>query len=227
MSNTELQPEQVSRTSRWPRVSLRTWLLLVALVALLGSNLVTAWRLNRSEHDLRKLRDEAGYLTIENPDQIHVVEWPQTEPNVWRWRVYLPTGYKYSLKRRMGEIGPEEFVPAGDAKSYAVSTDLPGGEHLVTLRLSPHPNAFAFLAIEGREGASNVRSSLSEQESRQYVECPDGESIQSSGTSGTETFPLDEPAQLLRRRAMRKLPNGYSEVTNDPMPGVLIWIEKQ
>lgn len=222
MTNTQLQTEQVARPSRWPRISLRAWLLLVALVASLGSNLVTAWRLNQSEHDLRKLRDEAGYLTIEDSDQIHVVEWLQTESNVWRWRVFLPEGHKYSLHRRVGEIGRDDF---GGAKTFGITSDLLPGEYVVTLRLGP--NAEIYLGCKGASGGGDVVSTLSEAEARRCFEGAGGYQMSVTGSSGTQAFSVDKPVPLIRRRATIRPPGGGSVPSDGPTPGVLIWIEKQ
>ena len=43
----------------------------------------------------KKLRQELGALTVEDPDQIYAVRLRTTSPKTWSFRVYLPDGADY------------------------------------------------------------------------------------------------------------------------------------
>ena len=77
-------------------------LLVIALLATIAVHVHTSLKLRRAEYEAASLRNELGYLTISDPDQIHETIWegggsPGSTPNTisaFRSRSRGPTGWK-------------------------------------------------------------------------------------------------------------------------------------
>jgi hypothetical protein len=80
-----------------PRFSLLTALLLMTIVGM-AIVLVQLWReVGPLRLENRQMRTELGQLTIDVASQVQAIEVRQPDPNLWRWRLYLPPGGKYQL----------------------------------------------------------------------------------------------------------------------------------
>lgn len=79
------------------RFSSLTAFALMTIVGL-GIAVVLQWReLGPLRAEVRQMRTELGRLSIDDPSQVQAIEVRQPDPNLWRWRVYLPPGGQYKL----------------------------------------------------------------------------------------------------------------------------------
>jgi hypothetical protein len=52
--------------------------------------------------EIRLLRTELGYLTIDDPEKITAIKLQSGDPLTWQWRIYLPPGRKYRIRCASG-----------------------------------------------------------------------------------------------------------------------------
>src|SRR4051812_24220210 len=79
------------------RLSLLTTLLLLTIV---GMAIVISlqWReIGPLRADNWRMRDELGYLNIDDPTKAYAVQLKTLGDEAWKWRVYLPPSGKYQL----------------------------------------------------------------------------------------------------------------------------------
>ncbi len=97
--------------TRRPRFSSATLLLAFAIVALALVVILQRREISPLRAELLQLRQQRGQLMIENPARAYAVRVPQPDPNLWRWRVYLPPHQKYRLVNVQGTIPPRLISP--------------------------------------------------------------------------------------------------------------------
>src|SRR5438876_9913663 len=89
--------EQSSGTkrTRW-RFSLRTMLLLMAIICLAVPLIFQSLRLREAEAELSKLRDETGRMTVKDRSKVHVMlVGGSSDSTTWKWRLFIPKGVRY------------------------------------------------------------------------------------------------------------------------------------
>lgn len=227
MTQVELNPTNGTQPKRrWPRVSLLTWILLLFIAGLFISNLATTRRLNEAEKELAVFRREAGVLTVDDASRICVIRVPTAEENTWRWRWHLPAGSRFALHLSSGDA-----IPADGITSDGNSLSLDSGQYLATSRLRKVDDQRWVIetSLQDAQGRQKAIFSHDAQGDLPPAESERRASSTSVGadTNGSESFDPSNPVVLLRRRLMKSMGPGKFEPTNDPMPGVLIWIEKQ
>lgn len=116
------------------RFSLREMFGLLTISVLVVALMTTIFRLQASQTELTRLRDEAGYLGSTPRDHIAAAVLPSAEPLTYRVRIRIPessTPYRlaYSTVWPAGQSGPVWFaaIPA------------PQGESMVTVRIAEDP----------------------------------------------------------------------------------------
>ncbi len=62
------------------------------ILCLAISNIVSIREVQRLKSEINAYHIELGDLTIEDPDCIHYAVVPNTEPRVWKWRIFVPKG---------------------------------------------------------------------------------------------------------------------------------------
>lgn len=93
------------------RFSLLTAILVLTIVAL-AIVVVLQWReIFPLETKVRQLRTEVGSLTIDDSSLSQAIQLRQQDPNIWRWRIYLPPGGQYKLKEAGGLLPPRAGKP--------------------------------------------------------------------------------------------------------------------
>jgi hypothetical protein len=97
-----------------PRISLRNLLLLMTCVALAVVLRQTRQQIPPIQAEIRLLRMELGFLTIDHPEKITAIKLQTGDPLTWQWRIYLPAGRKYRLRLASGFL-PDEFGPTQKA----------------------------------------------------------------------------------------------------------------
>jgi hypothetical protein len=217
-------------STRW-RFSLRTLLLLVVIVCIAIPLGMQSYKLHRAETELRQLRNEVGYLSIDDRSKVHVVAVDMNEPNTWRWRIFLPQGVRYSWCLGFGDI-PAKGVP--QPKLQHISNEPYSDndvEVVLTARLRQLDDGDWSLSVSSMIGdqtyqMGGARVTIPSEEMRriQKVSVYDG---QIRGTRGTETLNPKKPIVLLQKRVCEKQPDGSYRPSANPMPGYMIWMEKQ
>ena len=97
MNELELTPER-----RWrPRISLVAALMFMAIVGM-AIVMVQKWRESDAQRrEIGRLRDELGYLSIDNENMIYVKQIDVNEPDTRRFRIYLPKNKEFKLYSRI------------------------------------------------------------------------------------------------------------------------------
>lgn len=207
------------------RFSVRTILLAIVFVALCVAQFVTMQR-NREltavnlelTQENASLRAEAGYLEIEDPNKVAVLQMRELDELTWRWKVHLPKG-NWLLRSAIRDI------PSAGLPQYDASHTLSG------------PGKFD-IAASVRKGASGDWQFV--------VQCDNGNSRtglgdhglvtgnhrshswSSAGRGREQTFDVDRPVELMRLRMNEsvKSPSGgsISKTVTEPTDGILLWL---
>src|SRR5262245_6245067 len=136
-----------------PRFSLLSFLLASATICLGVSHWNTSRQLAAARLELRKLRDELGYLSIEDRTKFHAVALQSGEPNTWQWRLFLPKGTSYQWNMACEQI-PQSSPPA--RAGITATSNEPywetASEVLVTARLREADNGNWTLSVTSKIG---------------------------------------------------------------------------
>lgn len=200
------------------RFSLRSFLLSLFMVCLIGSNFFTAWELNRAREDNRRLRTELGELVISDPRKLHVVTVPTYEDLTYRWRILIPEGQVIRILQATREI-PQSGYPANFGASY-----LPEGEYVLTVAVRRDHLGQWRLTATNPQGS--VSMGIAQEDSAWLVDSP-GASTSQAGAQETESFDPGERIVLLRDRTMQRQPDGSASSTPEPCDGIMIWLEPE
>jgi hypothetical protein len=213
------------------RFSLLAFLLAITVICLAVSHWHTSRQLATALLELRRLRDETGYLTIDDRTKFHAVALDSGEPNTWQWRLFLPKGARYKWNIACHDI-PRDSPPAqagvtaGSNEPYWKSEN----EVLVTARLREADEGSWTLSVTSKIGDSDNQMSGAtlkippdKIEWMSTVSSTDGQVI---GTDGVAVRDPDGPIILLQRRACEKRPNGTYQPSDGPMPGFMVWLNK-
>jgi hypothetical protein len=210
--------EQVQPASQrfWrPRFSVLAAILLMTIV---GMAIVIAqlWReIGPLRNEVQRLRDQVGVLTIEDRSKIHAIDVPTDHEGTWKWRVYVPKGQHALLHDRWGDIAGSGYPPARH------QWILDEGEQIVTLSVKNlgndswigqfrTPKVVATISISPKDFFQSASSS-----SR-------------NATVGSKSVKIDDGGKLLLMRS-RVTPSDQSKLLDkdEPLPGFIIWLERQ
>lgn len=95
------------------RFSLLGLFAVVTIVALAVSLYLAQSRLAVAQAEVQQLRRETGHLTIDDPQQVHVIAVPTTDAMHWRWRIYLPGGHDFGVYAHRGKFDKRGFPVRG------------------------------------------------------------------------------------------------------------------
>jgi hypothetical protein len=113
-----------------PRISLVGALLLMTIVAL---TIVVAlqWRaVGPLRAEIRRLRDDAGVLAIDDKSKIHVIRVDTRDKLAWKWRIWLPEGQAIKV-HVTDDIAPKRGIISGHGTMGIHDP----GEHVVQFRI--------------------------------------------------------------------------------------------
>jgi hypothetical protein len=198
------------------RFSLRAFLLLLFITSLVGSNLFTAWQLDKVRQENAQLHKELGYLKVSDPTKIHVVAVPTYEEMLWRWRIYVPQGQSLHVCTATHNI-PQHGFP--DVQGM---TALAQGEYLLTAAVRQNRHGKWQLTIANPNSSSSL--GIDDTDATWLVDSPGWESSQ-AGLGATEAVEPGAPFVLLRARTMVNVSRGVSTSSSKPTEqGVMLWV---
>lgn len=214
-----------------PRISLLAFLLVAAVICLGISHWQTSRELAQARSELRRLRDEVGYLTIEDKTKFHAVALDSEEPNTWRWRLFVPQGNRYKWNIAAKDI-PQSVPPA--KAGISVISQEPYWENdnevLVTARLREAEDGDWTLSIQSTIGDSRHQMSGGSlaipQDAMAWMTAGASTDGQVIGSRGTTVHDPNGPIILLQRRPLEERPDGTAVPSAGPMPGFMIWLSK-
>lgn len=218
-----------SKTGFRPRISLLAFLLGISLVAVGVSHWQTSRQLQSLMPELRKLRSEAGYITVDDNTKFHALAIETGDPNIWKWRMFIPKGTKYQWNIACENI-PQTTPPAtagttGTSNETYWETDT---NVLVTARLHENENGDWTLAISSTIGESADQMAGATltipAEKIQWMKTSHSTDGQIIGTNETAIRDPKGPIILLQRRPCQQQPDGSFRPSTGTMPGYMIWL---
>jgi hypothetical protein len=214
------------------RFSLRTFLVTLLVLSLIGSNLYVSFKWRQAQTDVQRLRDELGYLTIDDPSQLYVRETSRGELLSWRWRIYLPPGQRH-LYVATTQIGEEDYTgraimppdpPLGEFTLRAhIERNVLGGWSLVVL----YPEGgeeFPIMPLDA-DWVPDCIPTASRGPLQYAARSPRNFHLEielAGRAEQTESFAADDRVVLLRLRAA----TAEQAANHEPCDGAMIWFEK-
>ena len=215
------------------RFSLRAFFLTLFVLSLLASNLYVSWKWRESRGENDRLRDELGWLKIDDPTRIYVRQVETPEPLSWAWRIYLPPGDR-TLHVGSGAIA-ETGTKAGSAASILMP---PGKGRSGTSPRDPLQCEFTLTARIERNQLGKLQLAVSTPRQRLALALMPQDSawisdekrfglrttrkiqVVAAGSRGQmQSFAADDTVVLLRLRA----PDDKQAASREPCDGVMIW----
>jgi len=216
------------------RFSLRTLLILIAVLCFAIGTYVVSKNLSDARRELRKLRNETGALAVDDPTKVHIVSVPVDEPNTWRWRMFIPKGHKYSWNIAAEQIPrnepPQQGGMSGHSNEPYWERD---NEVLVTAKLRQQDDGSWQLSVDPRIGDSKnqMAGAALKIPKEKIAWLTDGRASSTDGrnlgTNGVEVLDPKGPIMLLQRRPTERQPDGSHQPSPNPMPGYMIWLNEE
>ena len=214
-----------------PRFSLLGFLATVTVLLLGISHWNTSRKLSTVESELRRLRDEVGYISVEDETKFHAVALESKEPNTWRWRLFVPKGVHYGWNIACENIpknSPPKRVGVTSISNEAYWEN--DNEVLVTTRLQQLEDGNWNLSINSKIGDSANQMGGATlnipNEKMTWLKTAPATDGQVFGAKGTEVIDPSGPIILLQKRSCELQPNGSYLPSPNPMPGFMVWLEK-
>lgn len=216
------------------RFSLRTFLVTLFVLSLIGSNLNVSFKWRQAQGEIQRLRDELGYLTTDDPTRFYVRAAPTHESLAWRWRIYVPSDAVICIaKREIPERGVTRAEHIGVSEFFR-------GEQVLDVRLDRREYDGGFtLFASGVNGSTVFVSMAISRDEAPWLYEPDEnelneddeaesnadeqpETLELAGSDGrADSFSFDAPVVLLRLRHPRK-----HQSIHEDCDGLMIWFEK-
>jgi len=206
------EPQLTSRRLRWPRFSLLSAILLMAIVGLAIVTVQLYRELKPLRAEVRRLRDEVGVLSIDDPKKVAAIRVRTTPDYIWKWRVWIPEGRSYLLKYA-GDTIPKSGIP----KANGYITMSQSGEDWVQFKITPEAGATRWAGYLETPHGSIGSASQDWVKWKQTVGSGDGVGHMS------KDFEPDKVIVLERHRVSQTV-NSSSQI-EDPSAGFMIWLE--
>jgi hypothetical protein len=194
-----------------PRFSLLTILLLMALVACA----ITIWQLWREvgplRAEVRRIRDEVGVLSIDDPSKIHAIQVRTDNELTWKWRIWLPENRAIVVRSSDGDV-PWEGFPDGGGSIWIRDP----GEHVIEYRITRDPRDDEWY------GTLSANSGSVGKNQHPWVMWKSSSKTSSGVGKSTRSFAADQRIELFRYRVSQ--PNDGRQPA-DPTAGFMIWLE--
>ncbi len=224
---------------RGPRFSLGTLLLLMALAAV-G---VTVWQLYRElvplRAELRRFRDEAGSLSIDDPTKLHAIRLQSLDDSTWKFRIYVPKGQRYGLVLTVNDVPrsglPAIWRPQPRPGRYECSmlgngnyVFLSEGEHVISVGVATTEEGIRCVSMEQYDETTGWRGKRHRVEVKE-AEWPrvDHGGFEEDGLKDRSTHMAGRSGEitLMRYIAPQVPQQGPPVPVSYPADGFLLWIE--
>ena len=214
-----------------PKVSLLSFLLAISLVAVGFSHWHNSRKLHFVTSELLKLRSEAGYITVEDKSKFHALAIESGDPNIWKWRLFIPKGTKYKWNIA-GENIPQSTPPAKPGVSsisneqyWETDTNV-----LVTAHLKEIDSGDWILTVSSKIGNSKSQmGGVTLQIPADKMKWMRTVSSFENREIGTREIAIRDPHGpiiLLQKRPCEKKPDGSFKPSTGTMPGYMIWLSE-
>lgn len=197
----------------WYRFGLVDLLILTVAVGVWVGVYANRQRYVALEQQLKILRREAGFLTVDDNSRINARQVPRVRYEESAWRFYLPPGYSYRLAAATREIGPK---------------NLPAASHIAPLKPGRH---FLLLTHHAADDKSQNFTVTADGRSAFVIqETPDWNTTGSFSSTGVtkEQMAFDVGQPVILRRTRVHLPGKTKNASLSPkhkaVNGLLLWI---
>ena len=196
-----------------PRFSLLTALLVTTIVGM-AIVLVVQWRaLGPLRAEVRRLRDEVGELSVDDPTKLCAIQVDTRDELTWKWRVWIPENRVYRL-RLYGEEVPAKGFPNEGGTIWLREP----GECVVEYRITRDPR-------DGKwYGGLKAGPGSVGKDAQPWVEWKSRTSTTGGVGKDTRSFEPDQRVELTRHRVSQA---DSSDDIEDPAAGFMIWLEPQ
>jgi hypothetical protein len=174
--------------------------------------IVQLWReVGPLRGEVRRLRDEVGAISVDDPAKIHAIQVATGDDLVWKWRIWLPENRVYVL-RSFGEQVPKSNFPTPSGSVWLREP----GEHVVIYRIRrEQQNGQWYGRLETRTGSVGG-------DNNPWVDWPNKTSTSDGVGNSTQSFEPDQRVEIIRHRVSQ---NPDSSKIEDPAAGFMIWLE--
>ena len=193
------------------RYSLLTLLLATAIIALSVTVALLYREVGPLRQEVRRLRDEVGYLSISDPTKLHAIQVDTSEELTWKWRLWIPEDQGYRLRSEGGEV-PKSGYPS----SGVTISRLKSGETWIEYRIRRDPKSGELrgsMRTPGFAAGSDVHD---------WVQWPRKRSTLDGVTSTTHVFVPGQTVELIRLRVSKDAASAQD--IEDPADGFMIWL---
>jgi hypothetical protein len=211
------------------RFRLGTALLFVVIIALGVAQFSSTLRVRQLEVRNRfleaenaKLRVEAGYLQVDDPSKVAVLQLREADELSWRWKVYLPRG-SWKMHATTRNVALSGFPQEASFSSVV-------GGLTVNAAVSVRKGADGQWQLYARFEGAESRSGLGE---NHRLVAGNHRAFTTSAKGGGSVSVCDprQPIELLRVRTQDPVegPSGSwtSKDSTEPVDGILVWIERE
>ena len=206
---------------KWkPQVSLLSVLLMVTVVALA----VPLWKLGRESQkqkaELTTLRNEAGYLTIDDASKLQAIRVKTGNPLIWRWKLHLPAEKDFFLLAFVGDLPPKGQLP--DVRSGLIRLPGPPWKHRVhepqIVEIAIIRDVEGKLVLRHAFGGISSQHELSDEQQLLFTEA--GMSVDDGVRAETKST---EPGKDLVLLNNHRRPKSQSSKARR---GIMVWVEE-
>jgi hypothetical protein len=164
---------------------------------------------------LQQLRQEAGYLDVEDEAKIDAMLVSSAEDLTWKWKLHLPKGKLYRLN-----IAKAAIDDSGYPAATAYSPIYGNGIRVMTISLRKNRRNQWEVVIPGF-----LRTPISPSDA-EWIES--GVAYSSTGVQDSQSYDDSCAVELLRLRAyQREGPTTQTLSNRGPHPGLLIWLSPE
>ena len=204
------------------RFTIRGLLIAVIIVAM-SLALGLAYReLIPLRREVKRLRDQAGILTIEENSKLNAIAIETYTPIAWKWKVWIPADKHFRLRFAAKEVPIRGAFPARPATTNIVA-EATGREIEIVAKIEKRIDGSVRLAVT--QGPGTMYASIDPQNAG-WLLTSSGSTTQGVGKMHRLHNDRDKPLVLLRKRFF------YTPGTIPPTPnpkttdGVMIWIDE-
>jgi hypothetical protein len=183
--------------------------MLVTLAIVFASHIVTSRELRQIKVERRRIREEIGYLNVDDKSKAYIRPVPSTDPLTWKTRIYLPKGsYRVCVAF--------EWLEDGFPKPLRLPRSIGGGEEFIlTAGLHRSDDGVWSLSVWNPD----VGSRYVDKEGRDWL----GDLQSTYFPSRQGAYSSKERIPLVRQKVRRQRPP--SREADGAIKGLMIWIE--